>query len=122
MSDVKKFTGYTATDGTHHKTMKEAVDHSREVKTRAALQEAFGGMEVLDAEGRGPLAHFLYENREQVLASLSQEVLLRKKRTRKGSVTPPASTTAVPAKQPAPAVQTPPVTLADGIYDLDEEN
>jgi hypothetical protein len=40
MSDVKSFTGFIAIDGSTHTTMKVAVEHSREVKIKAAL-EAF---------------------------------------------------------------------------------
>lgn len=81
MSDVKRFTGFIAVDNSTHKTEKEAVEHSRAVKTKAALKEKFGTYNVVGGEKGCALDDFLYENRTAILAALNQEVLTRKKRT-----------------------------------------
>lgn len=91
MSDVKRFTGFIAIDGSTHTSMKAATEHSREVKITRALKEKFGNLVVaegitLSAPDEGPgvsLDDFIYANRESILAALNQEVLTRKKRTPK---------------------------------------
>lgn len=98
MSDVKKFSGYIAADGTHHDTQKQAIAASLEFKTKAALSDAFTGQSVysdvghLDDQIGKPLADFLYDNRVQLLDALNQEVLLRKKRTPKQKAPAPTGT------------------------------
>lgn len=97
MSDVQKFSGYIAADGTHHKTQKLAIAASLEFKTKAALADAFVGLTVYgddthpDQQTGKPLAEYLYEFRAQILDALNQEVLTRKKRTPKPKVATPTS-------------------------------
>lgn len=85
MSDVKAFTGFIAVDGTTHSSMKAAVDHSRTVKIKNALQASFGGQSVVTDENPDTpwlaLDAFIYDNRDVIIAALNQEVLTRKKRT-----------------------------------------
>lgn len=91
MSDVKRFTGFIAIDGSTHTSAKAAIEHSRTVKIQNALKEKFGAYDVLESnrafheqEGQEvSLADFIYANRESILAALNQEVLTRKKRTPK---------------------------------------
>lgn len=101
MSDVKKFTGYLAADGSTHNTQGQAIAHSKEVKTKKALADLADDM-VVYAERMHPdqqepvsLNTWLYDNREAVLAALQQEVLLRKKRTPKVKAPTPTDTATV---------------------------
>lgn len=48
MSDVKKFTGFIAIDGSTHTSQKAAVEHSRQVKVQTALKEKFDAYDVLE--------------------------------------------------------------------------
>jgi hypothetical protein len=108
MSDVKKFTGFIAVDGSTHTSMKSATDHSREVKVQAALKEKFGDLLVTEGEqdlentGGVALDTFIYANREAILAALNQQVTTRKPRTPKAKVKP-ANTAAANDSQPAAA-------------------
>jgi len=90
MSDVKRFTGFIAIDGSTHATEKAAVTHTRDVKTAAALEKlralvvegapgatSFEGIAYIESEG---MPIFLAANREAILAAFNQEVLTRKKR------------------------------------------
>lgn len=88
MSDVKRFTGFIAVDNTTHKSEKEAVEHSRAVKTKTALEKLAGDLQVRSHSGdlEQLLSPYLYENRVAILAALNQEVLTRKKRTVKPKV------------------------------------
>ena len=105
MSDVKKFTGFIAIDGSTHTSQKAAVEHSRQVKVQTALKEKFGTCDVLEnnrpfheQEGQEVnLADFIYANRESILAALNQEVLTRKKRTPKAKPAVAANDTPVAA-------------------------
>lgn len=88
MSDVKKFTGFIAIDGSTHTSLKSATDHSRNVKIQTALKDKFGGLVVSEDavdQHKEPMSldFFIYTNREAILAALNQEVLTRKKRTPK---------------------------------------
>lgn len=92
MSDVKRFTGFIAVDGSTHNTLKHATDHSREVKVKKALAEAFAAQVVtpadvpeheLRADEIITLDAYIYENRDVILAALNQEVTTRKPRTSK---------------------------------------
>jgi hypothetical protein len=92
MSDVKRFTGFIAVDGSTHNTLKQATEHSREVKVKKALATAFAANVVtpadvpeheLTAEQIVPLDEFIFKNREAILAALSQQVTTRKPRTPK---------------------------------------
>lgn len=88
MSEVKAFTGFIAIDGSTHSSKTAAINHTREVKVKTALQTAFGCHSVTqdqngDEEQEGQakaLDVFIYENREAILEALNQEVLTRKKR------------------------------------------
>ena len=90
MSDVKKFTGFIAVDGSTHTSQKAAIEHSRQVKIQTALKEKFGALVVgshtiidVGVTEQNPvawLADFLYENRDSIIEALNQEVLTRKKR------------------------------------------
>lgn len=87
MSDVKKFTGFIAIDGSTHTSMKSATDHSRQVKIQRALAEKFVGLSVSESvtssnsEDDGvTMPDFIYANRDAILACLNQDVLTRKKR------------------------------------------
>lgn len=89
MADVKRFTGFIAVDGSTHTSAKAAIEHSRVVKTQAALKDKFGNLMVVetgDSEAGVSLDDFIYANRDSILASLNQEVLTRKKRTPKVKV------------------------------------
>ncbi|QFZ84540.1 hypothetical protein GFK26_18090 [Variovorax paradoxus] len=125
MSDIKKFTGFLSSDGKTHNTQKAAVTHELELKTKKALADSFGDKWVYNGEDRledqsgTPLDAFLYENRDAVLAALSQEVLLRKKRTPKVKATTPASAQAPASAPSAPPADSTPVRLQDGIFDAD---
>lgn len=84
MSDVKRFTGFIAVDGSTHTSQRAAIEHSRQVKIKAALKEKFGTFIVADsADGpqRIALDEFIYANAEAIQDALNQEVLTRKKRT-----------------------------------------
>lgn len=84
MSDVKKFTGFIAIDGSTHTSLKSATEHSRLVKIRHALACQFGIYNVTeegnDDEAAISLDAFIYANRDSILTALNQEVLTRKKR------------------------------------------
>lgn len=88
MSDVKKFTGFIAIDGSTHTTLKSATEHSRQVKVQKALEFKFAKMAVIGEEDEPgsagvDLPTFIYANRDEILACLNQEVLTRKKRAPK---------------------------------------
>jgi len=94
MSDVKKFTGFIAVDGSTHTSLKSATDHSREVKVQAALKEKFGGQlvspseidpQVLEDQPElvQSLDAYIYANREAILQALNQQVTTRKPHTPK---------------------------------------
>jgi hypothetical protein len=100
MSDVKRFTGFIAIDGSTHTSEKLAVIHSRGVKIKAALKEKFAGLIVMvDGVPEGTenpkqgLELFLFENMAEIMSAFNQEVLTRKKRTLKVK---PAVTTTTP--------------------------
>lgn len=91
-NEVKKFTGFIAVDGSTHKTVKEAMDHSRAVKTKAALTAIAEGVlasQPNDAMGVSSdesgssviypedLPTFLSAHREAILAAFNQEVRMR---------------------------------------------
>lgn len=87
MSEVKAFTGFIAIDGSTHSSKTAAINHTREVKIKTALQTAFGSHTVTkDQNGNEELVvtqaldAFIYENRDAILEALNQEVLTRKKR------------------------------------------
>ena len=87
MSEVKAFTGFIAIDGSTHSSKTAAINHTREVKIKTALQTAFGIHTVTkDQNGDKELVAwvaldaFIYENRDAILEALNQEVLTRKKR------------------------------------------
>lgn len=95
MSDVKKFTGFIAVDGSTHTNLKAATEHSRTVKVKKALADAFAGKLVtpadvpeheLTSEQIDPLDEFIFANREAILAALNQEVTTRKPRTPKPKI------------------------------------
>lgn len=101
MSDIKKFVGYTAGDGTTHKTLKEAQQHTLAVKTTAALHAAFpAGFVQLpdgtqdDGSKRMDIADFLLENKAAILAAFDQTVRLRA--PRKPKAKPAAADQAAP--------------------------
>lgn len=114
MSDVKKFTGFIAVDGSTHTSMKSATEHSRVVKVKAALAASFGDQLVSPADVPDhqledspelvqTLDQFIYSNREAILAALNQEVTTRKPRTPKAKVKAAAeeSVTEETVSQPA---------------------
>lgn len=89
MSDVRKFTGFIAIDGSTHTTLKSATECSRQVKIQKALAEKFSGLSVDSAEtpaGAVDLPTFIYANRDAILACLNQDVLTRKKRAPKAKL------------------------------------
>ena len=80
MSDVKRFTGFIAIDGSTHATEKAAVTHTRDVKTAAALEKlralvvegapgatSFEGIAYIESEG---MPIFLAANREAILEAV----------------------------------------------------
>lgn len=108
MSDVKKFTGFIAIDGSTHTSLKSATDRSREFKTQAALKEKFGDklvtpaiVEAHELEDKPELVQsldaFIYANRDAILQALSQQVTTRKPRTPKVKVTTQAANDSQPA-------------------------
>lgn len=112
MSDVKKFTGFIAIDGSTHTTLKPATEHSRQVKIQRALAEKFTGPVVLDGAPGSPsyedqaelsMPDFIYANRAVIQACLNQDVQTRKKRAPNKPKTAPAGETAeAVAAAPAP--------------------
>jgi hypothetical protein len=113
MSDVKSFTGFIAIDNTTHTTLKLAVEHTREVKVKAAL-EAFAKApadvsEMVTPDGAdeqavfvSDLPAFLLKNRAAILAAFNQEVLTRKPRVSKADKKAAAAVAAAASKS-APA-------------------
>lgn len=104
MSDVKKFTGFIAIDGSTHTSQTAAVEHSRVVKVKAALKEKFGGLEVAEpittGDPSGPavtMDDFIFANREAILTCLNQNVLTRKKRSPNKAKAAANDATAAPA-------------------------
>lgn len=94
MSDVKRFTGFIAIDGSTHTNLKQATDHSREVKVKKALKDAFGTQLVVPADmpthelENNPelvvnLDEYIFNNRAAILSALNQQVTTRKPRTPK---------------------------------------
>lgn len=83
MSDVKKFTGFIAIDGSTHTSQKGAVEHSRVVKVKAALKKEFGELSVVAVDGTHALDEYIFARAADILAALNQDVLTRKKRTPK---------------------------------------
>lgn len=86
MSEVKKFTGYIAIDGSHHEKLQNAVSHTRDHKIKEALRHEFDSLVVTDGDhdaNTSSLDEFIFKNRESILKALNQDVLLRKKRTPK---------------------------------------
>ena len=90
MSDVKRFTGFIAIDGSTHNTLKQATEHSREVKK--ALAESFGNQLVTPSdvpEHELSEAHvqtldaYIFANSAAILSALNQQVTTRKPRTPK---------------------------------------
>ena len=110
MSDVKRFTGFIAVDGSTHNTLKQATDHSREVKVKRALAEAFAAQVVTPADVPEhelrtdqiiTLDAYIYANRDAILAALNQEVTTRKPRTPKAKK-PAAAANGATAPLPSP--------------------
>ena len=92
MSDVKRFTGFIAIDGSTHNTLKQATEHSREVKVKKALAESFGNQLVTPSdvpEHELSEAHvqtldaYIFANSAAILSALNQQVTTRKPRTPK---------------------------------------
>lgn len=103
MSDIRRFTGFLAPDGSTHDTEKKAIEYTRLLKIRAALDERFKGFEVGE-DGSADIkaaADFIFEQRAAILACLNPEVLTRKKRT------PRVPKDAKPVVAAAPAVVAP---------------
>lgn len=103
MSDIRRFTGFLAPDGSTHDTEKKAIEYTRLLKIRAALDERFKGFEVGE-DGSADIkaaADFIFEQRAAILACLNPEVLTRKKRT------PRVPKDAKPVVAAAPAVAAP---------------
>lgn len=109
------FKGATANDGSVHPTLKQALDHSRNVLIKAALTklsaeiveatnavpvpgvtfEPIGigqNKPVIELAGVGNLADFLFANRAEILAAFNQEVRLRKPYQRKPKAAPASQT------------------------------
>lgn len=110
MSDIRRFTGFLAPDGSTHDTEKKAIEYTRLLKIRAALAERFKGFEVGE-DGSADIkaaADFIFEQRAAILACLNPEVLTRKKRTPRV----PKETKPVVAAPAAPAVVAPAAVAA----------
>ena len=108
MSDIRRFTGFLAPDGSTHDTEKKAIEYTRQFKIRAALDERFKGFEVGE-DGSADIkaaADFIFEQRAAILACLNPEVLTRKKRT------PRVPKDAKPVVAAAPAVVAPAAVAA----------
>lgn len=109
MSDIKKFTGFIAIDGSTHSTLKSAQDHTRDFKIRKALEEKFAGLSITSegADTGVSVADFIIANMDAIKAALNPEVLLRKKRTPKAKPTkaeaPSEPVKEAPVKTEAPA-------------------
>ena len=105
MTDIKKFTGFIAPDGTTHTTEKAAVAYTKDLKVKAALAAAFavGYVGMPDATQdddtlRADLAAFLFDNRTAILAAFNTEVLMRKPRAANKVKAVPAPFTSMETK------------------------
>jgi hypothetical protein len=107
------FKGATANDGSVHPTLKQALDHSRNVLIKAALLRLSaevksaaddidmalpgvsgpaGGIKMISLDDTADLADFLFANRAEIIAALNQEVRVRKPYTRTKKVAPASQT------------------------------
>lgn len=106
MADIRKFTGYTAQDGSPHATLKLATDYSRDLKVKTALQ-VFKGVEIgtqfaTDSEAYS-MPTWLLANKDAIQAAFSQTVLTRKPRVSKPKVAPsPVVKAAIDAASTSP--------------------
>lgn len=106
MAEVKKFSGYTAIDGSAHNTKKEAIEYSRDIKIKAALDAIVTGFVAKNPDESGGyfvpelgvaallesnLATWLTENRVTLLAAFNQDVKMRAPRAPKKPAAPPAA-------------------------------
>lgn len=131
MSDIKKFTGFIAPDGTTHTTMQKATAYTLDLKikqgledfklanpeTSAGVSESDSGAIVIFVED---LPTFLFAHRADIMAAFKPEVTTRKKRVAKA---PGAAKVAKAAIAKVAAVVESPVMGAAthaGVLNLDE--
>lgn len=115
MSDIKKFTGFIAIDGSTHSTLKSAQDYTRDFKIRKALEEKFANLSITSegADTGVSVADFIIANMDAIKAALNPEVLLRKKRTPKAkpakteevTIDPGMKAKSEPASEAAPKTE-----------------
>jgi hypothetical protein len=90
MAEVTKFTGYLASDGSTHHSMKAAVAKTTEIKVKAALKE-FSDKHLNattmivnepseSGDGYIDLATFLYVYKDAITEAFNQSVILRSPR------------------------------------------
>lgn len=89
--DVRSFTGYIACDGSTHKSAKEAIGHSEQVKIKGALEAlatnaatsstAPAGVSYDERDNRvifvEDLPTYLFAHRAEIMAAFSQVVKVR---------------------------------------------
>ena len=124
MSDIKKFTGFIAPDGSTHNTMQKATAYTLDLKIKQALADFAvinteanvgvtedNGTFIVCAED---MPAFLFAHKADILAAFKPEVTTRKKR-----VTKPKVAKAVKAEV---AVESPAMGAAmhAGVLNLDE--
>lgn len=110
MADVKKFTGYTASDGTHHDSFKKASDHTVLVKIKEALKAKFAsptpanhGSSVSQDDRDNfviypeSVVDFLFDNRAAILEALTQSVTKRAPRKPRVAAAKSSNETQTPA-------------------------
>lgn len=113
MADIKKFTGYIATDGSTHETLAKAQKYADELKIKEALKTAFpegclkDDKNAHDVDGGRYLAlddssipDWLFANRDAITAAFNQKARTRAPRKPKA------------AKVTAGAVGTPQASIA----------
>lgn len=134
MSDIKKFTGFIAPDGSTHSTMKKASAYTFDLKVKAALgefaniqaelnpgvEETTGGLTVVHA---ADMPEFLFSHRDAILSAFKPEITTRKKRVAKAPGALKVAKAAI-AKDAdvATVVESPVMGVAvhDGVLNLDE--
>jgi hypothetical protein len=134
MSDIKKFTGFIAPDGTTHTTMQKATAYTLDLKIKLALEDfklvtnaTSAGVSEDDAGSAAiypeDLPLFLFAHKADIMAAFKPEVTTRKKRVAKvpGAVKVAKVAKAAIAKAAA-VVESPVMGAAThaGVLNLDE--
>jgi hypothetical protein len=130
MADFKKITGFQTPDGVVHDTEKQATEHVKNIKIKAALKDFaetadLPGVEGHDAVHSADLAEFLFANKDAIAAAFNPEIRTRAPRKDKGAKrtkkdTPTTTDVTETATPEVPTEPVPTETTAPAATEVDE--